>query len=84
MTKTGDEATWRTEFERMGEKCTWDSVRAGYFEEPKRQFAYRWLTNQALEQQRRETLTIRYLQFTLLAAVVGVVVGIIGVFATLQ
>jgi hypothetical protein len=26
----------------MGEKCTWDSVRAGYFEEPKRQFAYRW------------------------------------------
>jgi hypothetical protein len=83
MTNTTDEATWRAEFERLGEESTWDSVRAGYFQEPKRQFAYRWLANWALERQHRETLMIRYLQFTLLAAVVGVIVGVVGVLATL-
>jgi hypothetical protein len=43
MTDTGDEAEWRAEFERFGEENTRDSLRAGYFQEPKRQFAYRWL-----------------------------------------
>jgi hypothetical protein len=82
MTNTTDEATWRAEFERLGEECTY-AVRAGYFQEPKRQFAYRWLANRALERQQRETSTIRYLRLTLLAAVAGVIVGIVGVLATL-
>jgi hypothetical protein len=54
MTNTMDEATWRAEFEWFGEVSTWDSVRVGYFQEPKRQFAYRWLANRALERQRRD------------------------------
>jgi hypothetical protein len=83
MTNATDEATWRAEFERLGEESTWDSVRAGYFQEPKRQFAYRWLANRALERQQRETLAIRYLRLTLLTAVIGVIVGIVGVLATL-
>jgi hypothetical protein len=83
MTNATDEATWRAEFERLGEESTWDPVRAGYFQESKRQFAYRWLANRALERQQRETLTIRYLRLTLLAAVIGVIVGIVGVLATL-
>ena len=83
VTNSMDEDTWRAEFERLGEESTWNSVRFGYFHEPKRQFAYRWLANRALERQRRETLTILYLRLILLAAVVGVIIGIVGVLATL-
>jgi hypothetical protein len=78
MTNTTDEATWRAEFERLGEESTRDSVRTGCFQEPKRQFAYRWLADRALERERRETLTIRYLRLTLLAAVFGVIVGVVA------
>jgi hypothetical protein len=83
MTDTPDEAKWRAEFERYGEENIRDSSRAGYFQEPKRQFAYRWLGDRAMERERRETLTFRYLRLTLLAAVVGVIVGIVGVIVTL-
>jgi hypothetical protein len=83
MPKTTEEAIWRAEFERLGEESTWDSVRAGYFQEPKRQFAYGWLANRAREREKRETLTIRYLRLTLLAVVVGVIVGIVGILVTL-
>jgi hypothetical protein len=83
MSKTTDEATWRAEFEKLGEESTRDSVRTGCFQEPKRQFAYRWLADRALQRERREALTIRYLRLILLAAVFGIIVGIIGLLATL-
>jgi hypothetical protein len=84
MTTTTDEATWRAEFEKLGEESTRDSVRTGCFQEPKRQFAYRWLADRALQRERREALTIRYLRLILLAAVFGIIVGIIGLLATLS
>jgi hypothetical protein len=72
-----------TEFERFGEENTRDSLRAGYFQEPKPQFAFRWLGDRAMERTQREALTFRYVRLTLLAAVVGIFVGVIGVLPTL-
>jgi hypothetical protein len=51
--------------------------------EPKRQFAFRWLREQERTRRIREEQTYRYVQWTLLAAVAAVIVGIIGVAVTL-
>ena len=83
MTDTPDEAAWRAEFERFGEQSTRDSLHAGQFQEAKRQFAYRWLGDKAMERAQREKRTFEYVRYTLFAAVIGVFVGIVGVLVTL-
>jgi hypothetical protein len=83
MTDATEEATWRAEFERFGEQNTRESLHAGHFHEAKRQFAYRWLGDKAMERTQREKRTFRYVRYTLIAAVIGVFVGIAGVLVTL-
>jgi hypothetical protein len=50
--------------------------------EPKRQFAYRWLGAGAQKRLRREERSFLYLKLTLAAAILGVIVGIIGIVVT--
>ena len=83
MADTKEEAEWRAEFERFGEESTRESFRAGHFHEPKRQFALRWLGDRAMERDQREAQTFLYVRLTLVAAIVGVAVGVIGVLVTL-
>lgn len=78
-----DEAKWRTEFERFGESQVQESLRAGFFPEPKRQFAFRWLGDRAREKSLRETQTFRYVRWTLWAAIVAAIIGIVGIVVTL-
>jgi hypothetical protein len=48
MPESNQEAEWRAEFERFGEEQVRSSVASGLFHEPKRQFAFRWLGDEAL------------------------------------
>jgi hypothetical protein len=77
-----DEAQWRAEFEQFGEESVRDSLHDGLFPEPKRQFAYRWLGAEAQKRLRREERSFLYLKLTLAGAILGVIVGIIGIVVT--
>ena len=77
-----DEAQWRAEFEEFGKESVRDSLHDGLFPEPKRQFAYRWLGAEAQKRLRREERSFLYLKLTLAAAILGVIVGIIGIVVT--
>jgi hypothetical protein len=53
-------------------------LHAGLFHEEKRHFAYAWLRAQAKKRSRREKQILRYVQFTLAAAVAALIVGVVG------
>jgi hypothetical protein len=80
------EAIWRREFERIGEEQVYDNVKQGaiYNDEAKRQAAFRWLGDVARERRAREVQTNNYARWTFFAAVVAVIVGIVGIIATLR
>jgi hypothetical protein len=69
---------WAAEFEGLGEDYMRDCLHAGLFNEDKRHFAYAWLNAQAKKRSRREKQILRYVQFTLAAAVAALIVGIVG------
>jgi hypothetical protein len=79
---TQEEAEWRAEFERSGEEQVRWSLHSGLFPEPKRQFAFRWLGDEALARRVREQKTYQYVRWTFLAAVAAVIVGLIGIAVT--
>jgi hypothetical protein len=78
MANSDQEARWRTALETVG----YDTVRHGYnvFEEPKRQFAIRWLREKEIAREQRDEAAQWYLKWTFRAA--AVVVGIIGLGMT--
>ncbi|MGA8651341.1 MAG: hypothetical protein WB677_12065 [Xanthobacteraceae bacterium] len=82
MTSPQEEAAWRTEFERFGEEQTRHALYSGQFPESKRQFAFRWLGDQATDRRVREEQTYKYVRWTFFAALVAVIVGIVGIVAT--
>jgi hypothetical protein len=77
------ETAWRAEFERFGEDQTRMSLERGLFSEPKRQLAFRWLGDQAIERHARDKQTFVYVRRTYVAAVAAVLVGIIGILVTI-
>ncbi|MFZ2138337.1 MAG: hypothetical protein WAV78_15645 [Xanthobacteraceae bacterium] len=78
MPTAEEEAKWRAEFEAAGETEIRDGLKL-IQHEPKRQFAFRWLREQATARKRRETQLHWYARWTFWAAVAAVLVGIIGV-----
>jgi hypothetical protein len=74
-----DEAGWRAEFEKNGEQLVTNLVHTGVIPEPQRQFGFRWLGEQAEARRLREVEIHWYTRWTFRAAVVGVLVGIVGV-----
>jgi hypothetical protein len=83
MTDTPDEAAWRAEFERIGEQQVTQLVYYTPVPEPKRQFGFKWLGEEAQARRGREEQTYRYVQWTFFAALAAVIVGIVGVIVTL-
>jgi hypothetical protein len=81
MPSAEEEAKWRAEFEAAGETEIRDGLKLMQHE-PKRQFAFRWLREEARERKHREEQTHRYVRWTFWAAVAAVLVGIIGVAVT--
>ena len=85
MLPNAEETNWRAEFERDGEgmvrAAVMGALPGSYFQEPKRQFAFRWLREKETERECREEQMHRNVWWTLCAAVVSVFVGIIGVLA---
>jgi hypothetical protein len=55
---TLEEAEWRAEFERFGEEQVRSSLHSGLFPEPKRQFAFRWLGDEAITRRLRESMSL--------------------------
>jgi hypothetical protein len=80
---TLEEAEWRAEFERFGEEQVRASLHSGLFPEPKRQFAFRWLGDEAIARRIREHKTYGFARWTLVAALAAVFVGILGVAVAL-
>ena len=80
MADTDQEAQWRVEFQRVGR----DAIYRGHnmFDEPRRQFAFRWLRERELEDEQRANSAQWYAKWTFMAAVAAVIVGIIGVLVT--
>jgi hypothetical protein len=78
------EIEWRAEFERLGEQQVYDNVKQGaiYNDERKRQAAFRWLGDNAAERRVREADTLWYSRWTFWAAIIGVMVGVVGVLVT--
>jgi hypothetical protein len=77
------EALWREEFERFGEEETRRAFDSGLFQEPKRQFAFRWLGDKAIERRERDKQTFWYVRWTFVAAVAAVLIGIIRIIVSL-
>lgn len=77
MADSDQEARWRASFETVG----YDAVRRGHnlFEEPKRQFAFRWLREQEIAREDRNEAAHWYLKWTFRAAVAALIVGIVSV-----
>ena len=80
MVDSDKEARWRASFETVG----YDAVRRGHnlFEEPKRQFAFRWLREKEIAREARDEAAHWYLKWTFRAAVAAVIVATIGVVVT--
>jgi hypothetical protein len=83
MLESEQEAEWRAEFERDGEEQVRWSLASGFFPEPKRQFAFRWLGDQARDRRARERRTAQVAWWTFLAALGAISVGLLGIAATL-
>jgi hypothetical protein len=82
MPSAEEEAKWRAEFEAAGETEIRDGLNLMQ-DEPKRQFAFRWLREEAGARKLRDEQTHRYVRWTFWAALAAVIVGIIGVGVTL-
>jgi hypothetical protein len=78
MPESNQEAEWRAEFERFGEEQVRSSVASGLFHEPKRQFAFRWLGDEALARRARENKTCDDVRGTLFWGRIGGIAGIIA------
>ena len=87
---------WRAEFEKDGPRrfpppgpskrpsraAVFNVVWHGSFEEPKRQFAIRWLREMEKETERLAVDVHWYTKWTFVAAVVAVIVSLIGMAVT--
>ena len=84
MAEAEVEAAWRAEFKRIGEQQLRDTLNSGsgFTDELKRHAAFRWLGDEAEAQRLREEQTHHYVQWTLVATVAVVIVGLIGVGLT--
>jgi hypothetical protein len=88
VTLTEQEKKWSAEFENIGEAALRSGlylgggVGVGISDEPKRQFAFRWLRQKEKDRERRELSTQWYGKLTFWAAVAAVVIGIVGIVVT--
>jgi ABC-type sugar transport system permease subunit len=76
---------WREEFERDGERQVYDNFKQGaiYNSEEKRAAALQWLRDKESERDQRDKATLRYVRWTLVAAILAVVVSVIFGLATI-
>jgi hypothetical protein len=82
---TDDEVHWREEFAKTGVTQVRQNLSNGaiYNSQPKRIFALQWLRQQERAGELREQEIHSYTRRTYWAAVAAVIVGIIGIVATL-
>jgi hypothetical protein len=76
MADSDKEARWRASFETVG----YDAVRRDHnlFEEPKRQFAFRWLREKEIAREARDEAAQWYSKWTFRAAVAALIVAIVS------
>jgi hypothetical protein len=81
MVNDEEKAAWRDEFERDGERLVYDMANGktlGSYPEPKRQYAFEWLRETDKARRDRENKIYWYVQRNFWAAVLAVLVGVIG------
>lgn len=81
-----DQASWRAHFGKIGETRVRQLLSKGEISanDPRHTFALEWLSEQETARRDREQEAYSYTQRTFYAAVVAVIVGVIGVVATLM
>jgi hypothetical protein len=81
MSDTEEEQAWRAEFEEAGEGQVHDTMYygPGFYSEPKRLFALRWLREKEVDRADKDRKMLRYVRWALWAAVSAVIVGIIAI-----
>jgi hypothetical protein len=77
MAKLKLEAAWREESKRVGEAQSRGSRNRGHIEEPKRQTGLRWSGDQGEARRLLDEQTHHYFQWTFVAVVAAVIVGLI-------
>jgi hypothetical protein len=82
---TNDEVNWRDEFAKVGATKVRENLpeKKAFYSQPKRICALKWLREQECAAQVLEQGISSYTRRTFWAAVAAVIVGIIGIVATL-
>jgi hypothetical protein len=78
------EATWRMEFEALGEQSVLKNIKGAIYGEAKRQAAFRWLSEQAQLRDRREARNADLAWLALFVAIAAVSIGTIGLLMALR
>ena len=86
MADTDHEAQWRKEFEMDGQLAVHDVVfnRHGYYDEPKKHFALRWLREKEKRRETRDNTAQWYSKWTFWAAVAAAVLALIGIVVSIR
>jgi hypothetical protein len=84
------EAAWRATLERLGESAVRfdlqmrQGVGIGMNNDVMYRFAFQWLRGKEQERESRERVTVKYVKWTLIAAVAAVIIGVAGIIATVM
>ena len=79
------EATWRVEFEALGEQSVLKNVKqSSAYNEAKREAAFRWLSEQAQLRDRREARTVQLAWGALFVSMAAALIGIMSVLMALH
>lgn len=81
---TEKERAWRAEFDADGERQVHDTIYQGpgIYSEPKRLLALRWLREKEVARTKQDKMMLRYVRWTLWAALAAVGVGIVAILVT--
>jgi hypothetical protein len=84
------EAAWRATLERLGESAVRfdlqmrQGVGIGMNNDVMHRFAFQWLRDKERERESRERVTVRYVKWTLVAAVAAVIIGVLAIIVTVM
>jgi hypothetical protein len=84
LPQTDEEVSWRDELEKIGETQVRQNLLSNsFYTPPKKYFVLNWVREKECARERRDQEIFSYTSRTYWVAVAAVVVGVIGVVATL-
>jgi hypothetical protein len=82
--KPDQEADWRAEFERDGERAVYDNIKAAnYADVRKRRAAFKWLTSEASKRRSRVFGALEIAMWMLISVFAVIIIGAVAIVLTL-